>query len=100
MEAPAVDASGGGDGADQVGGEHSGRRAGEQPDDQRRAADELERPDEVGRDLGRGDAVVVEVGRLGGVVGELAQRERHEQDAGDHAHDGRAPGGAAVGARR
>jgi len=98
MEGTTVDAPSGGDRAQEVERQHCGAGASEQPYYEQDPADELERADQLGGDLGRGDPVVVEVGALFRVVDELAQREGHEEHAGDDPHHRRGPRAATVGA--
>ena len=71
---------------DHIARERKSEWAHEQPDHERRAADQLQASDQIGRRVGEGNAVTLEGAPLGVVADELIEREPEEGDAGRQSH--------------
>ena len=86
MHGTSIDAARCRDRADHVARERKGEWAHQQPDHERRAADQLQPSDQIGRPVGEGNAVALEGAPLGVVADELTEREPEEGDAGRQSH--------------
>jgi len=86
----AVDATGGQQGDEHLDGQDRSGGAGQQAEDQQRAADDLQDADQRDGDGDRGDAPLEEVAEDGGRGGQLREAGKDEdgagQDAGVEAH--------------